>query len=66
MWEATLEEQFQEVSGSHEGSKMAIPPRNLVVMGRGELSLEGKVLGIVFCYCLFVCFENGHSFLKDC
>lgn len=53
MWEATFEEQFQEVSGSHEGSKVGTPQRNLVVMGWVELSLEGKaVLRIVFC-CLF-------------
>lgn len=60
MSKVTFEEQFQEVSGSHEGSKVGTPSRNLVVMGWGELSLEGKsVLGIIFCCCLL-----GH-YLKD-
>lgn len=60
----TFEEQFQEMSGSHEGSKVGTLSRTLVVMEWEELSLEGKaVLGIVFCCCLLR-FENDHS-LKD-
>lgn len=67
MWEVTFEEQFQEVSGSREGSKVATPLRKIVVMGSRVLSLEGKaVFRIVFWFCLLVCFENEHFFLKDC
>lgn len=61
----TFEEQFQEVRGSQEDAKVGTPYRTLVAAEWEELSREGKaVLGIAFCCCLLLRFENDHS-LKD-